>query len=69
MYPGNIFGYFNIDKMKVFVEKVAASHETGAKFIINSGKIAESILPNPLNYLKKQHLQYWKYYNGRYQYL
>lgn len=43
---GNSFGYFNFDKMKIFVEKVAASLETGAKFIINSGMIAESILPN-----------------------
>lgn len=47
---GNSFGYFNADKMKLFVEKVAASLETGAKFIINSGMIAESILPNFSNY-------------------
>lgn len=49
---GNSFGYFNSDKMKLFVEKVAASLETGAKFIINSGMIAESILPNFSNYRK-----------------
>lgn len=49
---GNSFGYFNYDKMKLFVEKVAASLETGAKFIINSGMIAESILPNFANYRK-----------------
>jgi cyclopropane fatty-acyl-phospholipid synthase-like methyltransferase len=49
---GNSFGYFNIDKIKLFVEKVSASLETGAKFIINSGMIAESILPNFLEYSK-----------------
>jgi cyclopropane fatty-acyl-phospholipid synthase-like methyltransferase len=49
---GNSFGYFNYDKMKLFVEKVAASLETGAKFIINSGMLAESILPNFSNYRK-----------------
>ncbi|MES2795552.1 MAG: class I SAM-dependent methyltransferase, partial [Bacteroidota bacterium] len=47
---GNSFGYFNLEKMKLFVEKVAANLETGAKFIINSGMIAESILPNFANY-------------------
>lgn len=50
---GNSFGYFNIDKMNLFVEKVSSSLETGARFIINSGMIAESILPNLLNYSKK----------------
>ena len=49
---GNSFGYFNFDKMKIFVEKVAASLETGSKFIIHSGMIAESILPNFANYKK-----------------
>ncbi len=49
---GNSFGYFNIDKMKLFVEKVSSSLETGSKFIINSGMIAESILPNFINYKK-----------------
>ena len=43
---GNSFGYFNMDKMKIFVGKVAAALEPGAKFIINSGMIAESILPH-----------------------
>ena len=47
---GNSFGYFNIDKMKIFVEKVSSSLETGSKFIINSGMIAESILPNFVKY-------------------
>ncbi len=41
---GNSFGYFNYDKMKVFVEKVSSSLEAGSRFIINSGMIAESIL-------------------------
>ncbi len=49
---GNSFGYFNIDRMKLFVEKVSSSLESGSKFIINSGMIAESILPNFLNYSK-----------------
>lgn len=43
---GNSFGYFNFDKMKLFVEKVSSGLEAGARFIINSGMIAESILPN-----------------------
>ena len=51
---GNSFGYFNIDRMKLFVEKVSSSLETGSKFIINSGMIAESILPNFLNYSKNK---------------
>ena len=34
------------------MEKVAGSLETGAKFIINSGMIAESILSNISNYRK-----------------
>jgi Methyltransferase domain len=47
---GNSFGYFSMDKMKVFVGKVASALEPGAKFIINSGMIAESILPNLQKY-------------------
>ena len=43
---GNSFGYFCFDKIKLFVEKVSACLETGSRFIINSGMIAESILPN-----------------------
>jgi cyclopropane fatty-acyl-phospholipid synthase-like methyltransferase len=43
---GNSFGYFNIEKMKLFVEKVSSCLEPGSKFIINSGMLAESILPN-----------------------
>ncbi len=49
---GNSFGYFNFERMKIFVEKVSSSLETGSKFIINSGMIAESILPNFSNYRK-----------------
>lgn len=49
---GNSFGYFNMNKMKSFVEKVSSVLETGSKFIINSGMVAESILPNFLNYSK-----------------
>lgn len=51
---GNSFGYFNIDKIKLFIEKVAASLEPGAKFIINSGMLAESILPNLSNYAENK---------------
>lgn len=47
---GNSFGYFSMDKMKVFVGKVASALEPGAKFIINSGMTAESILPNLQKY-------------------
>lgn len=49
---GNSFGYFNMERMKLFVEKVSSSLEAGSKFIINSGMIAESILPNFLLYKK-----------------
>lgn len=43
---GNSFGYFNMDKMNLFVKKIASVLKSGARFIINSGMIAESILPN-----------------------
>ena len=43
---GNSFGYFPFDKMKIFIEKVSYSLEKGAKFIINSGMLAECILPS-----------------------
>lgn len=51
---GNSFGYFDFDKMNVFIQKVSASLVSGARFIINSGMIAESILPNFLNYAKNK---------------
>ena len=41
-----------VRKTKALLEKVAASLETGAKFIINSGMIAESISPNFSHYEK-----------------
>ncbi|GAB3639396.1 SAM-dependent methyltransferase [Spirosoma arcticum] len=43
---GNSFGYVSYDGMNVFVGKVAAALKPGARFVINSGLIAESILPN-----------------------
>lgn len=43
---GNSFGYFDYDGMKLFVKKVASSLKSGARFIINSGMLAESILKN-----------------------
>lgn len=43
---GNSFGYFNFSKMQIFIEKVASCLAKGAKFIINSSIVAESILPN-----------------------
>lgn len=51
---GNSFGYFSIDKMRVFIEKVSASLLPGSRFIINSGMVAESILPNLLNYAQNK---------------
>lgn len=51
---GNSFGYFNFDKMELFVEKVSSCLVTGSKFIINSGMIAESILPNLEHYSKNK---------------
>jgi SAM-dependent methyltransferase len=47
---GNSFGYFNREKMNVFVQKIANSLLPGGYFIINSGMVAESILPNLLQY-------------------
>lgn len=43
---GNSFGYFNFNRMKLFVEKVSSCLNAGSKFIINSAMIAESILQN-----------------------
>jgi SAM-dependent methyltransferase len=51
---GNSFGYFDIEHMQLFIQKVAASLNKGAKFIINSGMVAESILPNLPNYAKNK---------------
>jgi cyclopropane fatty-acyl-phospholipid synthase-like methyltransferase len=41
---GNSFGYFDFAGMNLFVKKVAACLKPGARFIINSGMAAESIL-------------------------
>jgi cyclopropane fatty-acyl-phospholipid synthase-like methyltransferase len=41
---GNSFGYFDAAKMDVFVGKVAAALEKGARWVINSGMLAESAL-------------------------
>ena len=43
---GNSFGYFDFDDMNRFVKKVTDSLKPGARFIINSGMVAESILPH-----------------------
>ena len=43
---GNSFGYVDYEGMNVFVEKVANALKPGARFVINSGLVAESILPN-----------------------
>ena len=44
---GNSFGYFDIEGMKTFVTKVTACLKSGARFVINSGMVAESIFPHP----------------------
>lgn len=43
---GNSFGYVDYEGMNQFVEKVASALKPGARFVINSGLVAESILPN-----------------------
>ncbi len=43
---GNSFGYVDYSGMDIFVKKVAAALKPGARFVINSGMLAESILPN-----------------------
>jgi len=43
---GNSFGYFSTDKMVSFVRNVSQSLKQDGHFIINTGVIAESILPN-----------------------
>jgi SAM-dependent methyltransferase len=42
---GNSFGYFDYQGMNVFIQKVAACLKPGSRFVINSGMLAESILP------------------------
>ena len=41
---GNSFGYFDFPGMETFVAKVSASLKQGAKWIINTGLMAESFL-------------------------
>ncbi|MEP6683777.1 MAG: class I SAM-dependent methyltransferase [Parafilimonas sp.] len=41
---GNSFGYFDYESMETFVQKISASLKQGAKWIINSGLMAESFL-------------------------
>lgn len=43
---GNSFGYFNYEDMQRFVEKVSSVLKRGAKWIINTGVLAESFLSN-----------------------
>ncbi|MBN8825185.1 MULTISPECIES: cyclopropane-fatty-acyl-phospholipid synthase family protein [unclassified Spirosoma] len=43
---GNSFGYVAHEGMQVFVGKVAEALKPGSRFVINSGLLAESILPN-----------------------
>jgi cyclopropane fatty-acyl-phospholipid synthase-like methyltransferase len=43
---GNSFGYVDYDGMAVFVKTVSGALKPGARFVINSGLVAESILPN-----------------------
>ena len=47
---GNSFGYFDVEHMKVFISKISSALHSGARFIINSGMIAESILSNFTHY-------------------
>jgi cyclopropane fatty-acyl-phospholipid synthase-like methyltransferase len=47
---GNSFGYFELKHMNTFIQKVASFLTTNGRFVINSGMVAESILPNFLNY-------------------
>ncbi|HWY36036.1 MAG TPA: class I SAM-dependent methyltransferase [Nitrosopumilaceae archaeon] len=43
---GNSFGYFDFAGMKLFVKKITDCLKPGARLIINSGMVAESILRN-----------------------
>lgn len=43
---GNSFGYVDYAGMQAFVRNVASALRPGARFVINSGVVAESILPN-----------------------
>ena len=43
---GNSFGYVDYEGMRAFVKNVSVTLKPGAHFVINSGLVAESILPN-----------------------
>ncbi len=43
---GNSFGYVDYEGMAKLVSNVSAALKPGARFVINSGLLAESILPN-----------------------
>ncbi len=43
---GNSFGYFPEDKMKIFTGNIFNSLKKRGRFLINTGILAESILPN-----------------------
>ena len=43
---GNSFGYTDYEGMNAFVGNVSVALKTGARFVINSGVVAECILPN-----------------------
>lgn len=73
---GNSFGYFEWKHMNTFLQNVASCLAIGGRFIINSGMIAESILPNFLNY--SNHKSYTigdirmdvsNFYNAEYSYM
>lgn len=43
---GNSFGYVDYEGMTAFVKNVSAFLNPGARFVVNSGLVAESVLPN-----------------------
>lgn len=43
---GNSFGYVDYAGMTQFINNVSAALKPGARFVINSGLLAESVLPN-----------------------
>lgn len=46
---GNSFGYFPYENMLKFCGKISSVLKSGSKFVINSGIVAETILPNMLS--------------------
>lgn len=43
---GNSFGYFDHESCQLFLESVARALKPGGRFILDTGLVAESILPN-----------------------